>query len=533
MSDISVPTPTDLPRSYPDWPRQLGLVLAMVALADWLFYGHTIGISALIFLVALDLGVVLANPLRAGRREMLIAFGVLVAALVPLAVETSVFSILFGALGAAHFALATTRSAQDWTDRIRDCFALILDGTWQAVADIFRAGRSWSNGEAGVRQLGSLTVWVVPVALGTIFLLLFTAANPLIEEWFASFDFRSQTGKASFARVGFWLAALSLTWPFIFMRVRSALRDHAAAEVQTFLSEGSEDSKEDSSLSLLFSDGAILRSLLVFNALFAVQSALDLTYLWGGVALPDGMTYAAYAHRGAYPLIVTALLAAGFVIMTMRPGSDTERSRLIRTLVYLWIAQNVLLVVSSILRLDLYVAFYSLTHWRIAAFVWMLLVAAGLVLIVARIGLGRSNGWLVKMNFASAALALYVCCFLNFPKIIADYNVEHSRQVSGTGVVLDVPYLLSLGPQAVPALDRFFQLQRERYGWPAEVQRSKVLAVEHLDRMSDWRGWTYRNWQLRQYLLKRDEVPQLQSGSAPDCGSRRTPPCIDGRSGLL
>jgi hypothetical protein len=367
------------------------------------------------------------------------------------------------------------------------------------------------------------------VALGTIFLLLFTAANPLIEEWFASFDFRSQAGKISFARVGFWLAALSLTWPFIFMRARSALRDHAAAEVRTLAGEVA---KDDSSPSLLFSDGAILRSLIVFNALFAVQTLLDLTYLWGGVALPDGMTYAAYAHRGAYPLIVTALLAAGFVIMTMRPGSDTERSALIRTLVYLWIAQNVLLVISSILRLDLYVAFYSLTYWRIAAFVWMLLVAAGLVLIVARIVLGRSNGWLVKMNFGSAALALYVCCFFNFPQLIADYNVEHSRELSKTGVTLDTEYLVGLGPQAIPALDRFLAFPEHRAVSTAQLTRGE-LAVSHRLRAQDWRSWTYRNWQLTRYLSKRDEAGRPQSGSAPDCGSQRTLPCIDGRTGLL
>ena len=40
------------------------------------------------------------------------------------------------------------------------------------------------------------------------------------------------------------------------------------------------------------------------------------------------------------------------------------------------------------LRLDLYGDTYSLTEWRCAAFVWMLLVATGLVLIIARIALG-------------------------------------------------------------------------------------------------------------------------------------------------
>ena len=54
-----------------------------------------------------------------------------------------------------------------------------------------------------------------------------------------------------------------------------------------------------------------------------MQTGLDLAYLWGGLALPDGMSHAEYAHRGAYPLVVTALLAAGFVLIAMRP----ERAR--------------------------------------------------------------------------------------------------------------------------------------------------------------------------------------------------------------
>ena len=133
---------------------------------------------------------------------------------------------------------------------------------------------------------------------------------------------------------------------------------------------------------LLFGRAAILRSLIVFNAIFAVQTALDLTYLWGGTALPDGMSYAHYAHRGAYPLIVTALLAAAFVLAAMRKDGPAEGSVWIKRLVYLWTGQNVLLVVSSILRLWLYVEVYSLTELRIAAGIWMALVAVGLVLIL-------------------------------------------------------------------------------------------------------------------------------------------------------
>ena len=45
------------------------------------------------------------------------------------------------------------------------------------------------------------------------------------------------------------------------------------------------------------------------------------------------MTYASYAHRGAYPLIVTALLAGGFVLLALRPNGGMEERKLIRNLI--------------------------------------------------------------------------------------------------------------------------------------------------------------------------------------------------------
>jgi len=170
----------------------------------------------------------------------------------------------------------------------------------------------------------------------------------------------------------------------------------------------------------------------------------------------------------------------------------------------LWTAQNVLLVVSSILRLDLYVAYYSLTYWRVAAFVWMLLVAVGLVLIVARIALNRSNAWLIGANLVSLAVTLYVCCFLNFPDLISTYNVEHNR----FGSYLDVDYLTSLGPHAVPGLDRHIESQNGNVSRNL-IDRRNALASLHRGRMSDWRAWSVRDWQLDNYLhATPDAVPR-------------------------
>src|SRR3546814_7721505 len=79
----------------------------------------------------------------------------------------------------------------------------------------------------------------------------------------------------------------------------------------------------------------------------------------------------------------------------------------VRGLVVLWIAQNVLLVASSILRTGDYIAAYGLTELRIEALAWMGLVAIGLVLICWRLIRARSPRWLINAN-AIAALAVLV-----------------------------------------------------------------------------------------------------------------------------
>jgi hypothetical protein len=306
----------------------------------------------------------------------------------------------------------------------------------------------------------------------------------------------------------FWLAAIAVIWPFVCMSRR------ALGEAKELLPDV-EASDTTFPLPPVFGEAAVMRSLVLFNLLFAVQTVMDIGYLWGGAALPDGMTYADYAHRGAYPLILAALLAAAFVVAAMRPGSAAERAPRMRVLVFLWIAQTVLLVVSSILRLDLYVAAYSLTYLRVAAFVWMLLVAIGLLLIVARIVLYRSNMWLVAANLSALALVVYVCAFVNVPYVIASYNVAHSREMGGGGVALDLNYVLGLGPQAIPAIDRYIATRPGTVAWPPTVARRDALASSYRRDMSNWRAWNFRGWRLDRYLVDNPSATAAYSSTSP------------------
>ena len=165
-------------------------------------------------------------------------------------------------------------------------------------------------------------------------------------------------------------------------------------------------------------------------------------------------------------------------------------------------AQNLQLVKSTILRLDLYVQIYLLTCWRVAAFMWMVLVALGLVLIVARIVLNRSNDWLIRANLITLSATLYICSLVNFAAIIADYNVSHSREAAGNGVSIDMNYLFSLGSQALPAIDRAIALRRFD---PTLVSRRGCLVEQQRREIASWRSWGFRSWRLQRTL---DALPK-------------------------
>jgi hypothetical protein len=482
-------------------PRKLAITAAATAFADWLFYDHTIGLSLALFLLALACISLLANPVRTSRREVLIAAMFAMAGLAPMVEELNILSTLFGVSAVSIVVASLTNPfIEGLRDRVKAALALLLAGPFRLFPDLVRS-RIWSQ------SASYFTVWIVPLLLGGIFLCLFARANPLIENLLVSFDPRSGVSQFSVVRLLFWIAIASVIWPFIHLRWQRKAAPDAGVDVTPVDATPALPDNVDAFLSEMFGPGAILRSLVLFNLLFAVQTTLDLIYLWGGVALPDGMTYATYAHHGAYPLMLTALLAAGFVLVAIAPGGPAERKPAIRALVFVWIAQNVMLVVSSLLRLDLYVETYSLTYWRVAALIWMVLVAVGLVLIVARIALNRPNHWLVLANLTALALVLYACAFINFPWAISTYNVAHSREISGKGASVDFEYLVSLGPQALPAIDRYLRLRNRAYVedssgspiWITDQQRDRLVQQDSSE-LDSWRAWNFRGWRLRRYL---------------------------------
>jgi hypothetical protein len=506
---MSIATASDFeiaPTPAPARPivRPLLLAAACAALADWLFYGWEIGISLALFLGLLGVVAVPSNDVRATRRTQIIMTAISIAGLLPLVEDVNILSVIVSALATAMFVIImTARETLSWQRQLFEAATIPFRGPFQLAGDLFATLQRITRPMPEWLSARSIVGWIVPLAAFAVFLGLFASANPLIEYRLLQVDLRVLFNVLSAPRMVFWALIICLVWPLIHLRIRHKPDRESEPRV------GSAADFPD--MDDLFGAKAISRSLILFNGLFALQTGLDLAYLWAGATLPNGMSHAEYAHRGAYPLIVTALLAAGFVLIAMRPGGPAVRSRLIRPLVLAWIAQNILLVISAIFRLDLYVAAFSLTYLRLAAFIWMGLVAAGLLLILIQIVMGKSNSWLINANAATLAVVLYGCCFINAPWLVATYNVEHCREVGGTGPTLDLKYLASLGPQTLPPIEAHMK------EFPDTLLISLATRLDsnrdYLARPGNWRAWGFRAWRLERYFATYPPVWLNQSDS--------------------
>ncbi|NEX95362.1 DUF4173 domain-containing protein, partial [Caulobacter sp. 17J65-9] len=331
------------------------------------------------------------------------------------------------------------------------------------------------SGRRGPRPGALLGVLALPLIGGAVFLALFAAANPIIAEVLG----RVRLPSPDLLRWTFWAAAAVAVW--------ATLRPRSKRTLLPLPGGGAPGPLPGVTVA------SVALSLALFNALFAVQNGLDLAFLWSGAGLPQGVTLAEYAHRGAYPLIATALLAGLFVLVALRPGSDTAANPLCRRLVVLWVVQNMFLVASSILRTLDYVEAYSLTRLRLAALVWMVLVAVGLGLICWRLLRGKSGAWLINANALTAALALASVTVVDLGAVAAQWNVRNAREAGGRGTQLDLCYLNQLDGAALTALAQL-EARSGEPGFKARVTAVRGAVQRRVEaRQADWREWTWRD----------------------------------------
>lgn len=429
------------------------LALALGWLTDWLFYGKALGVSLLIFVIAL-LGVLAMATIweeRPWRWRNLWLMGPLLFFAAMVMVRDNSF-VTFLNVGATLFLLALLAYFYTADSLTRPGLVEFSILPMRVLGGM--VARPWSHVQTqfnftAVREKSSYRV--APLVRGVVL------AAPILFVFgllLASADviFASTIRRALLFDWGFyplesvWRGFLIVTVGWLLgggvmyaLRQDTAVKASVPEKLMLALAER---------LPFGFIESATILTLI--NGLFAAFVTIQFVYLFGGadnIAF-EGLTYSEYARRGFFELVMVAVLSLGLILVLnwftgRRNGHQMMTFNLLCSLM---IGFVLVMLVSAFKRMALYEYIYGFTELRLYVYVFMGWLAAVLAWFVGTL-------WLKPDRFAVGVLVAALGFVATLNIINPDAFIVRQNMVRYEILgYLDMTYLSTLSADAVPEL---------------------------------------------------------------------------------
>jgi len=427
---------------------RLPLALAMTAVYNLFFWQEQFGINLPIFSLLIIALMFLLNPeaIRS-RNAWITALGSLMTGILVVVYHSGtaqvvhiLSTLLF--VGFAHQSqLRTVFHALGQLLESLMHLGLSLQEEWQRI-------RKEQPGFSRVSNY--LKLIVIPIVGVLVFFFIFRAANPRfaaltddlfvwLGAWFADF---------SFLRFFFLFLGFLLSVGVIYSRTSSKILDHDAAQNDELKRKRKKSKHPFNFLGLKkeYRTGVLLIGMV--NLMLLANNVIDIDWIWMGFEVEPNMNLKNFVHEGTYLLVLSIMLSMGIMLYFFRKNQHFYREQgLLHILSYLWVAQNVILVISVALRNYHYIAYHGLAYKRIGVFFFLLATILGLLTLFAKIRNQKSAFYLFRINgWAVYGTILLLACF-NWDMLIARYNL--TQDYPGQ---LDTEFLLSLSDKTIPVL---------------------------------------------------------------------------------
>lgn len=204
----------------------------------------------------------------------------------------------------------------------------------------------------------------------------------------------------------------------------------------------------------LFFDPVILLTILVLiNVIYAVFSTIQFAYLFGGSSfiLPSSYTYAEYARRGFFELVVVSIINFAILIfgIVFVKKDNKKIFTAIRTFLTLLVVFTFVLLASAFYRMLVYEQAYGFTYLRVFVQTFMIMLFFLFIVNIVYIWYPRLP--IIKSYFIISLAVYIIMNFANVDVIIAKNNINRYYE---TGQI-DMRYLKGLSYNAVPEMESF------------------------------------------------------------------------------
>ena len=300
--------------------------------------------------------------------------------------------------------------------------------------------------------------------------------------------------KIEIGRGVFWLFSLSVCAGILFRQpLRKLLKKDLAAK-EELLRERKQSTIQWSFNGLRKEYRMAGMILLSVNALLMLSNSMDIAFLWRHEGAFSPSELSQMVHSGTYALILSILLSIGTVLYFFRRNLNFHpKARLLQTLAYLWMGQNLILIISVAIRNMNYVSSYGLSNKRIGVMIFLGLTLIGISSILWKISRQKSSFALLNFNARAFYLVLLCLSMVNWDSLIAHHNLRHADTNK-----LDASYLLALSDRALPALaEHYRQFENENNLTSSMKNRLEWKLknyVEEVENQSIW-SWTLNDHQ--------------------------------------
>lgn len=316
---------------------------------------------------------------------------------------------------------------------------------WQTLSDLFSFGETKREVLIFFQIMRGVLI-AIPVLF--VFLFLFSSADLIFHQYITSLLNIDQGAEIILRLVLILIITLIFTGAYTY----------------TFRDQKSEAIIAQSNKKYIF---GYVESFILFggvNILFLIFIFIQLTYLFGGennISI-QGFTYAEYARRGFFELMVVVIISLILLLVIEKYITKKEDKyiRIFKFLSITLIIQAILIDYSAFTRLYLYEKAYGFTILRFYSQALIILLAVIFCLLLYKIYKNLNEHKFVLYLFILLVLFWAGMNFLNPDAFIARRNIERF-EVTGK---LDTDCLIHLSEDAIPVTIELLNITNQEFG---------------------------------------------------------------------
>ncbi|HXB14034.1 MAG TPA: DUF4153 domain-containing protein [Bacteroidia bacterium] len=469
-----------------DW-----ILLISVALYSFLFYEQAAGINFLIFNLALIACLVLLNKSLLRKRTWQVAAAGSIISALSVCLYGNGFAVVMNAISLSLLSvLSTEEKSSVIISLLFAAYSYASAPVYMVLNALEKKMDATKEGKDGGKKIILIGI---PVLITLVFFFIYRASNALFNDLASkiNLDFISWTW------VAFTIGGFILLYGFFRPEKIVPLAEWDKNSPDNISS--SEENKLvlfEKEISIIDENFSGKLLFIMLNTMLLLVNALDFNFLFINRTLPPGVNYSQFVHQGIDMLIVSIVVAIAIILFYFRGRLNFfEKSKTIKTLAYLWIIQNAVMLFSSACRNLIYVHECGLTYKRIGVYVYLFLTVIGLLTTLYKISSAKSNSFLFRINGWVVYIVLILFTTSRWDTIITSYNLSHSLKYN------DIGYLVRLSDSNIPdlvpvyadAARRTMVVDTIAHVSFEKAYGRKLYAFLNNNSSKDWRSWCYDN----------------------------------------